>query len=370
MFKLYFLPIIALVLVVLWMSNVAVSKFIISVFGINSRSGLFFINFGPLVLTASFIFALFVGAKYYNSFTRVLYSASASWMGFFFYLLLASAVYGFVIFLVRFVGPEISLRWFGVSLFVLALIVGVYGLLHARRIVIKRVDIKLQELPISWLDRTVVFVSDLHLGQIHGENFSRKVVDEINSLNPDIVFIGGDLYDGFPTDIERATSPLRDLNPRLGVYFVTGNHEEFGDNTPFINAVKSVGIEVLDDKTVLVDGVQIVGVDYLNTRDRKKFTDILKGMNLDHSKPSILIKHEPKDVDVASLEKISLQLSGHTHRAQIWPLGYIPRKVYKGFDYGLNDMNGMQVFTSSGVGTWGPPLRVGTDAEIVLIRFK
>lgn len=370
MFKLSFLPIIAIVLFVLWLSNVAVSKSIASLFGNTSRIIAFIINFGPLFLTSSFIVAIFVGAKYYNLFTRILYYVSASWMGIFFYLLLASVVYGLAVFLMRFVGPSLSLRWFGFLLFIVAILVGVYGLIHARKIVVKNIDIKLQQLPVSWEGRKVVFVSDLHLGQIHGENFSRKVVDKINALNPDIVFIGGDLYDGFPTNIKKATKPFVDLRSNLGVYFITGNHEEFRDNKPFIDAVKEVGIRVLDDEVIEVEGVQIIGVDYLNTRDREKFIEIISNMNLDKDKPSILLKHEPKDVDVASAQSISLQLSGHTHRAQVWPLGYLPRKVYKGFDYDLKNIGETQVFTSSGVGTWGPPLRVGTDAEIVLIRFK
>jgi predicted MPP superfamily phosphohydrolase len=370
MFKLSFLPIIALVLFVLWLSNVAVSRSIASLFGNTSRTISFFINFGPLLLTCSFIVALFVGAKYYNLFTRVLYSVSASWMGIFFYLLLASTVYGLVMLLVRFAGSGASLRWFGILLFVVALVVGVYGLFHARKIVVKEVDIKLQQLPEAWSGRMVVFVSDLHLGQVYGESFSRKVVDKIKSLNPDMVFIGGDLYDGFPTNIKKATKPFSDLRPNLGVYFITGNHEEFRDNKPFIDAVKEVGMRVLNNEMVEVEGVQIIGVDYLDTRDKEKFAEIISSMDLDKNKPSILLKHEPKDIDVTSAQKISLQLSGHTHRAQVWPLGYLPKKVYKGFDYDLKTMGETQVFTSSGVGTWGPPMRVGTDAEIVFIKFK
>lgn len=370
MLKLSFVPIILSVLLVLWLANVAVSRTMASVLGNMSRPVGIAVHFGPLLLTLSFIAALFIGAKYYNLFTRVLYSVSASWMGIFFYLFLASAVYGLVVLLMRFFGPQLSLRWFGIFLLVIALVVGIYGLIHARKIVVKTVDIKLQQLPESWEGRTAVFVSDLHLGQIHGESFSRKVVDKINALNPDIVFIGGDLYDGFPTDIRGATRPFNDLKPKLGVYFVTGNHEEFRDNKPFIDAVKEVGIRVLDDEMVEIEGVQILGVDYLNARDRERFAEIITKMNLDKNKPSILLKHEPKDVDVTFSGEVSLQLSGHTHRAQAWPLGYLPKKVYKGFDYDLKRLGETQVFTSSGVGTWGPPIRVGTNAEIVLIKFS
>jgi predicted MPP superfamily phosphohydrolase len=215
-----------------------------------------------------------------------------------------------------------------------------------------------------------VFVSDLHLGQINSENFARKVVGKIQTLQPDIVFIGGDLFDG-TAFAENAAEPFRNLKPKLGLYFITGNHEEFRDSGKFIAAIKNAGIEILEDNLVEIEGLQVLGVDYNHASDRQRFALILEGLNIDPNKPSILLKHEPKDIDITATANISLQLSGHTHRAQMWPLNYLAKWIYKGFDYGLKRVgqSETQVFTSSGVGTWGPPMRVGTDSEIVVIRF-
>jgi predicted MPP superfamily phosphohydrolase len=85
--------------------------------------------------------------------------------------------------------------------------------------------------------------------------------------------------------------------------------------------------------------------------------------------PSILLKHQPDLLGVAESNGVSLQLSGHTHKAQMFPLSLITKWIYHGFDYGLHRFGNMQIYTSSGVGTWGPPLRVGTKAEIVRITF-
>ena len=95
----------------------------------------------------------------------------------------------------------------------------------------------------------------------------------------------------------------------------------------------------------------------------------MQRIGVDRARPSILLKHEPSDLDVAEAAGVSLDLSGHTHHGQIFPLMFFTWQIYKGFDYGLKRIGAMQVFTSSGVGTWGPPLRLGTKSEIVEIEF-
>ena len=228
----------------------------------------------------------------------------------------------------------------------------------------------LRNLPAKWRNKKAIWISDLHLGQIHSNSFTRNIVEKVKALPYDIIFIGGDLYDGTSApDVRELIAPLRELTAPLGIYFITGNHEEFGNDEKFISAVKSIGIEVLQDRMVDVDGLQIIGVDYLTARKRAQFQKILSGLSIDTGKASILLKHEPKDLDVAEEAGITLQISGHTHRAQLWPLGYVANFVYKGFAYGLKTFKGMTIFTSSGVGTWGPPMRVGTNSEIVIFNF-
>ena len=154
---------------------------------------------------------------------------SAVWSGVLVYLFLASTVYG----LLTAVFPTLvaSGQWIigGVIL------VSVYGVVHARSIAIKRISVTLPNTPEAWKNKRIVWISDVHLGQLHGIALAKRVVAAINALSPDIIFVGGDLYDGSGArDIPELTLPLRDLRAPQGVYFVTGNHEEYGHKDEFV----------------------------------------------------------------------------------------------------------------------------------------
>jgi predicted MPP superfamily phosphohydrolase len=235
---------------------------------------------------------------------------------------------------------------------------------------ITRIQVVIKNLPENWKNKTAVFFSDPHLGQIHGRKFAQKIKDSVDTLRPDIVFIGGDMYDGVKVNALDMVEPFRDLHAPLGTYFIMGNHEEFSDNTVYLTALRTVGIRVLLDEAVVVEGLSIIGVDYKTTTNAENFKTVLEHIQIDSTKPSILLKHTPANVEIAEMYGVSLQLSGHTHQAQVFPWMCITRQMYKGFDYGLHMYKNMQVYTSSGVGTWGPPLRVGTRSEIVHIEFR
>jgi hypothetical protein len=152
---------------------------------------------------------------------------------------------------------------------------------------------------------------------------------------------------------------------------VTGNHEYYSrDFARVMVAVRGAGIAVLDDRKVDIGGIDFIGVDYHSTHKKADFQKVLEGIGIDRAKPTILLKHEPSDLDVAEAAGVSLDLSGHTHHGQIFPLMFLTGRMYKGLDYGLKHLGAMQIYTSSGAGTWGPPLRLGTKAEIVLIKFR
>jgi predicted MPP superfamily phosphohydrolase len=221
-----------------------------------------------------------------------------------------------------------------------------------------------------WKDKKIVFVSDFQLGNVYGSNFTARVAKKIVALDPYAVFIGGDLYDGVVCDEKKLIEPLRALHPVGGTYLITGNHEYYArDPARAITAICGIGIKVLNDEKIDIGGIEVVGVDYQSSHKRADFKKVLERIGIDRTKPSILLKHEPIDLDVAEAAGISLDLSGHTHRGQIFPLMFFTWQMYKGFDYGLKRLGAMHVFTSSGVGTWGPPLRLGTKSEIVVIRF-
>ncbi len=187
--------------------------------------------------------------------------------------------------------------------------------------------------------------------------------------------------------------PLRALHAPRGVFFVTGNHEYFlPDMVPALAALRAAGIRILDDERVDIGGLSLIGVNDKSDKgphredhfkkvlglkrpevldhEEDHFEKRLNGTGTNHGQPVILLKHEPDHLEIASEAGVSLGLFGHTHHGQIYPLNYFTWKIYHGFDHGLHRMGTMQVYTSSGVGTWGPPLRLGTKSEIVLITLQ
>lgn len=318
------------------------------------------------LLSATFVLSTFLGTKYYNAFTRFYYKVSATWMGTLVYFFIAATAYAVVVFAAGSLVPEV-----GWALMIGALLVSAYGYFNARRIQVREVKVTLANLPEAWEGRRVVFISDVHLGQIYGEQRMQLIVDAINSVPHDLVLIGGDLFDGTTApDLKRLTSPLAKLKAPLGTYFITGNHEEYGDVGKFMEAIHAAGVRVLQDELIEIDGMQLIGVDYKNTSNKDEFAAVLAPLSIAPEKPSILLRHEPKDLEVGRDAGISLQLSGHTHRGQQWPFMHLTQVIYKGFAYGLKPLGSMQVYTSSGVSTWGPPMRVGTQSEVVVLTFS
>lgn len=317
------------------------------------------------IFSGSFISGTIIGTRSYNWFTRAYYTLSATWMGYFTYLFFSSVIYGFAVGV-----TGLPLPVFGMMCLLGAFLLGTYGLLHARKIRMKEISITLPNLPPAWRGRRAIWISDVHLGQIHGSPFAKRVVNMINGIPHDLVFIGGDLFDGTGApDIEELVVPFGNCTAPLGTYFISGNHEEYGDNKRFFNAIRAVGIRVLIDEMVLVDGLQIIGVDYKNTTQEDMFREVLSNIGMLRDMPSLLLKHEPINLAVGEEAGISLQISGHTHNGQLWPLNYIANLVHKGYGYGFKNFKNMQVFVSSGTGTWGPPMRVGSDCEIVCFTF-
>lgn len=322
------------------------------------------------VLSLSFVVASLLVFKYHNSFVKILYVVASSWLGFFYYLCWAVVSAWIIYGVFGLLGWRFDFRYVALLLFAAAITTSVYGIINAGHIRIKKIDISLSNLPETWRGKTIIWASDLHLGAIRGEKFSQKVAALINRQRPDLVFIGGDLFDGVAGDYEKLAGPIAAVHAAQGKYFITGNHEEFNDKSKFLKAVEKLGLKILDNQLEQVDGVQIIGVDYKDSENRLRYHEVLSELKIDQTKPSILLKHAPNLLDVAESFGISLQLSGHTHVGQVWPNKAITKKVFKGYDYGLKRYKSMVVNTSSGTGTWGLPMRVGANPEVVIIRFE
>ena len=321
-------------------------------------------------LAVSFLIASLLSFRYWNAFTRSFYRLAAAWLGVINFLFFASV--GVWLTAGVKVAAGFSWRdktmiaaWFGA-----AIAAALWGMINASLTRVNRITVHLPNLPEAWRGRKAAMISDLHLGHVRGAEFARNLVATIRQLRPEIVFLAGDLYDGTFADLDELAGPLRSLNAPLGNYFVAGNHEEMHNHHGHLRAVENAGLRLLNNEKIIVDGLQIVGVHHHDAALPERLSKVLENAEIDRAQPSVLIVHAPDQLAVAEQAGISLQLSGHTHRGQFFPWTWFTSLIYKQFVYGLQRFGDMLVYTSSGAGTWGPPLRVGSRPEIVLIQFE
>lgn len=354
---------IAVVLIVIAVAHFIVYEGLVFGFHIIDADSLRIIGYVLIFLSISFVLSSLIGARYNNPYTQAFYYLAAVWLGALTYFTLA----GFTLIVVfTIVYPPDYLEYL---LFGLSAIASLYGVFNAARIRIKEYTIEIPNLDSRWHGRKAVVVSDFHTGQIYGRNFIEKIVGIINELHPDIVFIVGDVFDGLKLDADNVLEPLKSLNIPRGIYAVLGNHEEFRESSYFVEAMQRAGIKVLIDEKFEIDGLEIVGADYESTDAGDDYDRILQVLRPDVTKPAILLRHVPNHIEIAVKYGISLQFSGHTHKAQMWPFNLLTPMIFKGFDYGLKRFEKTQVLTTSGAGTWGPPMRVGTQSEVVVVTF-
>ncbi len=370
MLYLLFIVILIVIQAILYLCHFFVFKTIVKFFSIESKETVFYLKIVFGFLSTTFIIASLLSSRYQSTAVKVFYNLTFYWVGLLFFLFFACAVaWG-----VNLLGEKFSLGFnpkiiIG-TLFSFAVVLAAYSTVNANDIRTKNLDITLLNLPQSWQGKKAVWISDVHLGQVRGEKFAKEVTQKINEINPDIVFVGGDLYDGADTNLDKVSAPFLGLKASLGVYYVTGNHEEFDGNQKYLDAARKVNMKILNNEMVDISGLQLIGVDYRDTSSREQYKKVLESLKIDPNKPSILLKHSPFYVEEAEKAGISFQISGHSHGGQMFPMNYISKLIFYGYESGLHKLGNLLVYTSTGTGTWGPPMRLGADPEIVEIEFK
>lgn len=257
------------------------------------------------------------------------------------------------------------------------------GNLNKRNIEIRTLEISISKGEGKLDSLNIVMASDIHLSPIDGERLLVKIVDKINSLNPDVILLAGDIVDDKASVLDERGigESFRKLKAKYGVYSITGNHE-------FINGVKSCvrfaekfGIKFLRDSYTMIDssffliGREDGSMPQFTGKQRKTLEEIVKNIPVNY--PKILLDHTPFKLEQAQQNGIDLQLSGHTHHGQIWPVNLITKMIYEvswGYKPSRSGPDGKKgnthYYVSSGAGTWGPPVRTGSSSEIVNIKVK
>jgi predicted MPP superfamily phosphohydrolase len=244
-------------------------------------------------------------------------------------------------------------------------------------IAVKRVEVTLARLPLAHSGLRIVQVTDLHVGSTIGAAFVEEVVRRTNALAPDLVAVTGDLVDGSVADLAEAVAPLAQLRARHGVYFVTGNHEYFSGAEPWLAELGRLGIRVLRNERVAIgDGDETFDLAGVDDRSAERFggppaaeamARALGGR--DPARELVLLAHQPRSFVEAARYGVGLQLSGHTHGGQVWPFGAVVR-LTQPFLAGLHRSGDSQIYVSRGTGYWGPPMRLGSPAEITEIVLR
>jgi len=304
------------------------------------------------------------------------------WLAFMFYFLLvitALDILRLLDRLLRVVPMEVKRNLnpaLGLTVFILVVGIIGYGAWNARHPHVNHYDLSItkQAGPLKQLH--VVMVSDIHLGTIVDNDYLTKLVNMVNDLKPDVVLFPGDVFDENieSTNKLQTVANFRRLNAPYGVFAVLGNHEYIGGNAEeAIKYLGGAGVKVLRDSSE-----KIAGSFYLIGRDdrsgarhnggpRQELKTLMQGV--DHSLPIILMDHQPLQLEEPVEQGIDLQLSGHTHAGQLFPIRYITRRIFED-DWGLLRKENFQLIVSSGYGTWGPPIRLGNTPEVVDIMIE
>jgi len=278
-------------------------------------------------------------------------------------------------FLPKFLFSNLKLTKFLVFTLVFSIIAlcGVLGYYNRSSIKVKELKIELNQ---KGKEYKIVFFSDLHISVINNHKFLDKLIEKINELHPDVILIGGDLVDEKSNILEKygLVGKFKELKTKYGIFAITGNHEYINGANYIVEYLeRNCNIKFLRDTAVLInDSFYLIGredrsIRFFANRNRKTISELLK--NLPQGYSTILLDHQPLNLDEAVSAGIDLQLSGHTHNGQIFPLNFITNLVYE-VSWGYKRKGNTHFYVSSGVGTWGPPLKIGNNAEIVLIRLN
>lgn len=361
-----FIAILAVFQILFIFLSFVIYKVFFAAFGIGGPMLFVFL----MALSFVFLLAFILASQYKNRFVRYFHFFSVCWSAFIMPLFCGCVAFFLIEDIALIFGWKIVPAVAGGFSFGGATLLYAYGIGKARVTAITRLSVKIPNLPEWWRGKKIVFISDMHLGDEYGVHFSAKIARKVSSLAPQAVFIGGDFFDGVKCDPDALLVPFRKLHAPHGIYFVSGNHEYTGDSELFFAAIRHAGITILKNTKQNIEGINFFGVDFEDTNERDDFEKVLAGMNLDPAKTNVLIKHVPDNLDIAERAGVSCELSGHTHHGQIFPLSYLIRTIFEGYDYGLKQFGKMVIYISSGAGATALPFRIGTKSEIVLIEFE
>ncbi len=267
---------------------------------------------------------------------------------------------------------EVSARFVAI----VAVVVTLWGFGNARRTArVRRVDVPVAGLAPALDGFTIAQISDVHVGPTIKRPYVEAIVATVNGLDADLVAVTGDLVDGSVAQLAEHVAPLAGLRSKEGIYFVTGNHEDYSGAAAWVRELRRLGLVVLMNEHVVVHrggaalvvaGVTDFGAAHFDRAQASDPRSALAGSPAGAFR--LLLAHQPRSADAAEAAGFDLQLSGHTHGGQFWPWNLFVR-LQQPFTAGLHRWRRLWVYTSRGTGYWGPPKRFGAPSEVTFIRL-
>jgi len=326
-----------------------------------------YLTFGALTLFMIGGMIAFSNSKHISG--SLVYCTAAITMGFLLYLLFSLLLTDLVHLFVKF-PPKI----FGLVSVLMAVIVSLFGIWYSFRTKVTEIEI-----PLKGLQKEIraVHLSDIHIGHFRGKGFLQKIVDISNQQKPDVIFLTGDLFDGKIRLSQENIEPLKQL--KTPVFFVNGNHDGYSGVETIKEYLRNINIRVLENEVEHFGEIQIVGLNHMRSDpDRQDMhaapggptiRETLAGIEISKSEPTILLHHSPDGIEHADQYGVDLYLAGHTHAGQLFPVTYVNELIFK-YNRGLHQYNQTKILVSEGIGTFGPPMRIGTKSEILSIQLK
>lgn len=343
------------------------------------KTNIYLIVHLSLTILSLYYFYLFFTGKTESKKADFLSKIAGFYLTFFHYSVLMYLVHDLVKFSSRFINYSESFRYFshrlffgGFVIFFIAFIISIYSLTNAKSIKITNYEVDLEKKGSSLDKLNIVYISDAHIGVIVRKDNIPELIEKINKLNPDILFLGGDFFDEGTKNETKAyfAKEINNVKTKYGIYYVEGNHEYKSDKCIIeeeISYFKNENIIVLQDEIYETDDFIIIGRKD-RYGDNKKLKEIINNKIL--NKPVILLDHRPGFKESSENKDIDIQISGHTHNGQFFPLSIFDilfSSLKKEYNYGYRKIDNLNLIVSSGIGNWGIPSRIGSKREIVNI---
>ncbi|HRI45537.1 MAG TPA: metallophosphoesterase [Ignavibacteriaceae bacterium] len=337
-----------------------------------------------LIASLSYVFARAVFANSNTDFYDFLLFVGSIWYAFLMYGIIAIILSDITRFIIKKTKPylfediqkykKIKLyTFFVVSIFISGLVL--YGYNNAQNIKVKEFFFSFQSEKSELKNLRIVFFSDSHLTPINDGVFAEKLIKTVNSLNPDLILLGGDIIDDNSNNLNRhnISEKLKQLRAPLGIFTCNGNHEYIVGIDDAQQYLEKSNIIILRDTVLTIaNTIQVISRDDRQRNrfvgsQRKSLKELNENVNKDY--PSILLDHQPFELDSSAYYGVNLHLSGHTHHGQMIPANLITSMIYE-ISWGYGKKENTHFYVTSGAGTWGPPVKIGTDAEIILFNIK